>query len=161
MHQTSLSLHSFGSAEERVRKALASLRAGSGVLVVDDEDRENEGDLIFPAQTITEQQMAMLIRHCSGIVCLCITDGHAQRLDLPMMTENNTNTQQTAFTISIEAATGVDPRAGAIVGNAVGDKWLVETGLEAGDRVVTAGLQKIRPGAEVSIAAPVAAAPQP
>ena len=64
MHQTSLSLHSFGSAEERVRKALASLRAGSGVLVVDDEDRENEGDLIFPAQTITEQQMAMLIRHC-------------------------------------------------------------------------------------------------
>ena len=119
MHQTSLSLHSFGSAEERVRKALASLRAGSGVLVVDDEDRENEGDLIFPAQTITEQQMAMLIRHCSGIVCLCITDGHAQRLDLPMMTENNTNTQQTAFTISIEAATGVT------------------TGVSAADRVAT------------------------
>ena len=119
MHQTSLSLHSFGSAEERVRKALASLRAGGGVLVVDDEDRENEGDLIFPAQTITEQQMAMLIRHCSGIVCLCITDGHAQRLDLPMMTENNTNTQQTAFTISIEAATGVT------------------TGVSAADRVAT------------------------
>ncbi len=119
MHQTSLSLHSFGSAEERVRKALASLRAGGGVLVVDDEDRENEGDLIFPAQTITEQQMAMLIRHCSGIVCLCITDGHAQRLDLPMMTENNTNTQQTAFTMSIEAATGVT------------------TGVSAADRVAT------------------------
>ncbi len=119
MHQSTLSLNSFGNPEERVHRALASLRAGGGVLVVDDEDRENEGDLIFPAQTITEPQMAMLIRHCSGIVCLCLTDEHTRRLDLPMMTDNNTNTQQTAFTITIEAATGVT------------------TGVSAADRVAT------------------------
>ena len=119
MHQSSLSLDSFGSSHERVQKALASLRAGGGVLVVDDEDRENEGDLIFPAQTITVPQMAMLIRHCSGIVCLCLTDEYTRRLALPMMTEHNTNTQQTAFTISIEAATGVT------------------TGVSAADRVAT------------------------
>ncbi|MEG6503354.1 3,4-dihydroxy-2-butanone-4-phosphate synthase, partial [Desulfovibrio sp. 1214_IL3152] len=119
MHQSSLSLDSFGSSHERVQKALASLRAGGGVLVVDDEDRENEGDLIFPARTITVPQMAMLIRHCSGIVCLCLTDEYTRRLGLPMMTEHNTNTQQTAFTISIEAATGVT------------------TGVSASDRVAT------------------------
>ena len=67
MHQSSLSLASFGTSEERVRAALASLRKGGGVCVVDDENRENEGDLIFSAQHITVPQMAMLIRHCSGI----------------------------------------------------------------------------------------------
>ena len=107
MHQSSLSLSSFGTAEERVRAALASLSKGGGVCVVDDENRENEGDLIFSAQHLTVPQMAMLIRHCSGIVCLCLTDEHVQRLELPMMTDHNTNTQGTAFTVTIEAATGV------------------------------------------------------
>ena len=119
MHQSSLSLSSFGTAEERVRAALASLSKGGGVCVVDDENRENEGDLIFSAQHLTVPQMAMLIRHCSGIVCLCLTDEHVQRLELPMMTEHNTNTQGTAFTVTIEAATGVT------------------TGVSAADRVAT------------------------
>ncbi len=67
-------LTQFGNSLTRVEKALNYLKEGSGVLLVDDENRENEGDLIFPAETITISQMAMLIRECSGIVCLCLTD---------------------------------------------------------------------------------------
>ena len=56
---------------ERVELALAALKAGKGVLVVDDENRENEGDIIFAADAMTEEQMAMMIRYCSGIVYVC------------------------------------------------------------------------------------------
>ena len=87
--------------------------------MVDDEDRENEGDLIYPAHSLTDAQMARLIRHCSGIVCLCLTDERATRLGLPPMVAHNTNTQPTAFTLSIEAAEGVT------------------TGVSAADRVTT------------------------
>ncbi len=109
----------FGSPEERVEKALAALRAGNGVLVTDDEDRENEGDLIFSASSLTNEQMAMLIRECSGIVCLCLPPDRVRRLELPMMVEDNTSRYQTAFTVSIEAAEGVT------------------TGVSAADRVTT------------------------
>ncbi len=97
----------FGDSIERVDQALASLRNGGGVIVVDDDDRENEGDLIYPAETLTERQMARLIRHCSGIVCLCLTEQKASALDLPPMVANNTSQYGTAFTVSIEAAVGV------------------------------------------------------
>lgn len=110
MHQSPDILASFGDWETRMERALASVRAGRGVLVVDDEDRENEGDLIYPAHSLTDAQMARLIRHCSGIVCLCLTDERATRLGLPPMVAHNTNTQQTAFTISIEAAEGEGAR---------------------------------------------------
>lgn len=83
MHQSPDILASFGDWETRMERALASVRAGRGVLVVDDEDRENEGDLIYPAHSLTDAQMARLIRHCSGIVCLCLTDERATRLGLP------------------------------------------------------------------------------
>lgn len=109
----------FGNSEERVENALLSLQNGNGVLVTDDEDRENEGDLIFPAQSLTEQQMAMMIRECSGIVCLCMTEDKVASLELPMMVQHNSSRYQTAFTISIEAATGVT------------------TGVSAKDRVTT------------------------
>ena len=95
------------------------MRRGSGVLLVDDEDRENEGDLIFPAQSMTVDQMAMMIRECSGIVCLCLTDAVIRRLRLPMMVADNTNANRTAFTISIEARTGI------------------KTGVSAADRITT------------------------
>ncbi len=95
------------SSFRNVEQALAALRRGRGVLVVDDEDRENEGDLIFAAKTLTRDQMAMLIRECSGIVCLCLTDEKADALDLPPMVEKNTCRNGTAFTVSIEAARGV------------------------------------------------------
>ena len=85
MNQTLLS--SFGTPFERVENALAALREGRGVMVLDDEDRENEGDMIFPAETMTVEQMALTIRHGSGIVCLCITEDRRKQLDLPMMVE--------------------------------------------------------------------------
>ena len=95
------------AVSDRIAKALESLRSGNGVLVVDNVDRENEGDLIFPAETLTERQMAMLIRECSGIVCLCLTLEKATALRLDPMVANNTSKYGTAFTCSIEAAKGV------------------------------------------------------
>jgi len=118
MHQPSI-LDSFGSARERAEAAIAAIKAGQGVLIVDDEDRENEGDLIYAAETITPQQMALLIRECSGIVCLCLTDEKADALQLAPMVKNNTNKNGTAFTVTIEAASGVT------------------TGVSAADRVTT------------------------
>lgn len=105
MDQTLLS--QFGSPEQRVEAALAALRSGLGVLVVDDEDRENEGDLIFAAESMTTAQMALMIRACSGIVCLCLTTERTRQLALPMMVETNSSQFQTAFTVTIEAAQGV------------------------------------------------------
>ncbi|WP_051083003.1 3,4-dihydroxy-2-butanone-4-phosphate synthase [Kiloniella laminariae] len=116
-HQSLLA--QFGTAYDRVEKALAVLRAGQGVLVVDDESRENEGDLIFPAETLTNEQMAMLIRECSGIVCLCMTDEKLQALDLPQMVSDNNSSMGTGFTVTIEAKVGVT------------------TGVSAADRVTT------------------------
>ena len=91
-------LKQFGGPISRVEKALKSLRKGSGVLVTDNADRENEGDLIFSAKTLTNEHMAMLIRECSGIVCLCMTEEKINSLGLPMMVENNTSAYNTAFT---------------------------------------------------------------
>lgn len=112
-------LEKFGNPLERVEAALTALRAGEGVLLVDDEDRENEGDLIYSAEHLTDQQMALMIRECSGIVCLCITDEKAKTLELPQMVVSNSSKNQTAFTVSIEAKEGVT------------------TGVSAADRVTT------------------------
>jgi 3,4-dihydroxy 2-butanone 4-phosphate synthase len=117
MNQSLLS--EFGHPIERVEAALAALRAGRGVLVADDEDRENEGDLIFAAQSMTNAQMAMMIRECSGIVCLCLPEERVRQLELPMMVEVNSSQYQTAFTVTIEAAQGVT------------------TGVSAADRITT------------------------
>ncbi|MGY3871100.1 3,4-dihydroxy-2-butanone-4-phosphate synthase [Aeromonas crassostreae] len=117
MNQSLLS--EFGHPIARVEAALAALRAGRGVLVADDEDRENEGDLIFAAQSMTQEQMAMMIRECSGIVCLCLPEARVRQLELPMMVEANSSQYQTAFTVTIEAAQGVT------------------TGVSAADRITT------------------------
>jgi len=101
-------LEKFGvTSTERVENALLKLQQGKGIILVDDENRENEGDIIFPASTITEQDMALLIRECSGIVCLCISEEKSRHLNLRPMVKNNTSKNQTAFTISIEAKEGV------------------------------------------------------
>lgn len=115
--QSGLSI--FGDPHARMERALVDLRNGKGVLVVDDEDRENEGDLIFSAENLTNEQMAMLIRDCSGIVCLCLTDEKATALDLPPMVATNTSSMGTGFTVTIEAKVGVT------------------TGVSAADRVTT------------------------
>lgn len=117
MNQSLLS--QFGDPRQRVEKALAALRAGEGVLVVDDEDRENEGDLIYSVDHLTVPQMALMIRECSGIVCLCLTDEKVESLGLRPMVTDNTSANSTAFTISIEARHGVT------------------TGVSATDRVTT------------------------
>lgn len=118
-HLSSGLLDRFGTAEERVIRAVEAIRQGGGVVVVDDEDRENEGDVIYAAETITPEQMALLIREGSGIVCLILTDADARRLDLPPMVGSNTARFGTAFTVSIEAREGVT------------------TGVSAADRVTT------------------------
>ncbi|MBC7735346.1 MAG: 3,4-dihydroxy-2-butanone-4-phosphate synthase [Bacteriovorax sp.] len=91
----------------RLRIALDAIRHGRAVILLDDDDRENEGDLIVAADRITVPMMATLIRECSGIVCLCMTDEHLQRMALPPMVANNGSRYGTAFTVSIEAREGV------------------------------------------------------
>ena len=104
---------------DRVKEAIRAFQEGRAVVLQDDADRENEGDLIIPAEKINEEIMAMMIRECSGIVCLCLPEDKVRQLDLPQMVANNTCKNRTAFTISIEAATGVT------------------TGVSAADRVAT------------------------
>jgi 3,4-dihydroxy 2-butanone 4-phosphate synthase/GTP cyclohydrolase II len=91
-----------------IPQALDALRSGKFVIVVDDEDRENEGDLIIAAEHITTEKMAFMIRHTGGIVCLSLSNAIANQLDLPPMVNRNTAKRETPFTISIEAAEGVD-----------------------------------------------------
>lgn len=101
-------LRTFGeTAIDRVEAGLEALRNGRGILVVDNANRENEGDLIYAAQTVTDAQMAFMIRECSGIVCVCIKEEQAKRMGLNMMVEKNTSTYGTAFTVSVDAAEGV------------------------------------------------------
>jgi len=100
-------LTQFGTPLERAEKAIEAFKNGKGVIVVDDENRENEGDIIFAAEHLTAQQTAQLIRDCSGIVCLCMPENKLKELALPMMVEHNTSTYGTGFTVTIEAATGV------------------------------------------------------
>ncbi len=86
---------------------LDELRAGRPVIVVDDEDRENEGDFIIPAETVTPEQMGFTIRYSGGVICLAMPNSLADHLELPMMVQHNTAKRQTAYTISIEAREGV------------------------------------------------------
>ena len=107
-------LTQFGDSSQRVSKAISALQQGRGILLVDDEDRENEGDLIFSAESLTQEQVAMLIRECSGIVCLCLEESYIQRLELPPMVEHNNSSYGTAFTVSIEAKQGVTTGVSAL-----------------------------------------------
>lgn len=101
-------IQDFGiSYKERVENAIQKFQLGKGVLLVDDEDRENEGDIIFPAATVTVKDIALMIRECSGIICLCLTPEKSEHLGLYPMVSHNTSKNQTAFTISIEAKHGV------------------------------------------------------
>lgn len=101
------------------RLAVAAIRSGLPVIVLDDHDRENEADLVMAAQHVTVPWMTRFIRDCSGIVCLCLDNRIADRLDLPPMVASNTSRHGTPFTVSIEARHGVT------------------TGVSAADRVVT------------------------
>ncbi len=102
-----------------VEDLIAAIARGDMVIMVDDADRENEGDLIVAAEKITPAQMGFMIRHTSGIICLPIIGERLDELDLPQMVKVNTDLRHTAFTVSVDAREGVG------------------TGISAHDRTVT------------------------
>jgi 3,4-dihydroxy 2-butanone 4-phosphate synthase/GTP cyclohydrolase II len=90
-----------------VEEALAALRSGKPVLVVDDADRENEGDVILAGETLTDEWMAWTIRHTSGYICAPMTQAGADRLGLPLMVADNRDPLGTAYTVTVDASSGV------------------------------------------------------
>jgi 3,4-dihydroxy 2-butanone 4-phosphate synthase/GTP cyclohydrolase II len=90
-----------------VERAVADIAAGKAVVVVDDEDRENEGDLIFAAEKATPELMAFMIRHTSGYVCVPMTSAALDRLELPLMVSSNQERMRTAYTVTVDAREGV------------------------------------------------------
>jgi 3,4-dihydroxy 2-butanone 4-phosphate synthase / GTP cyclohydrolase II len=91
-----------------VEALLAELRQGKPIIIVDDEDRENEGDLVILAEKVTPENIAFMIRYTGGVICLAMTEALADHLELPPMVAKNTARRSTAYTVSIEAAEGVD-----------------------------------------------------
>ncbi|MFC4472048.1 bifunctional 3,4-dihydroxy-2-butanone-4-phosphate synthase/GTP cyclohydrolase II [Streptomyces xiangluensis] len=91
-----------------IEQAIADIAAGRPVVVVDDEDRENEGDLIFAASAATPELMAFMVRYTSGVVCVPMTGPELDRLNLPPMTAINEDRKGTAYAISVDAKEGVD-----------------------------------------------------
>ena len=89
----------------KIEEALADLQAGRMIVVVDDEDRENEGDLIMAAAKVSPEAINFMVRHGRGLVCAPLTAERLEQLDLPQMVSHNTDNHQTAFTVSVDAVT--------------------------------------------------------
>lgn len=102
-----------------IESAIESFKNGEMIIVVDDVDRENEGDLVFAAEFATPEKLAFMIRHTGGVVCLALSNDIADRLDLPPMVARNTSKLRTPYTVSIDAAEGI------------------ESGISAADRAAT------------------------
>ncbi|TCO34001.1 3,4-dihydroxy 2-butanone 4-phosphate synthase/GTP cyclohydrolase II [Kribbella steppae] len=92
---------------DTIEHAIDEIRAGRPVIVVDDEDRENEGDLIFAASKATPELLAFLIRYSSGVVCVPMEGAELDRLGIPLMTPHNRERMRTAYTISVDARDGI------------------------------------------------------
>ena len=90
-----------------VERALVEIAAGRAVVVVDDEDRENEGDLIFAAQRASAELVSFMVRYTSGYICVALTEDDCDRLDLPPMYHSNNDAFRTAFTVTVDAKAGV------------------------------------------------------
>jgi 3,4-dihydroxy 2-butanone 4-phosphate synthase/GTP cyclohydrolase II len=90
-----------------VTKAISAIAAGRPVIVVDDEDRENEGDLIFAAEKATPELLAFMVRYTSGYICVPLTESDCDRLDLPPMFHTNQDVRGTAYTVTVDAREGV------------------------------------------------------
>lgn len=99
--------HPVAQPSDALRRAVEALRAGRMVIMVDDEDRENEGDLVMAAEFMTPEAMNFMITHARGLVCLPLPPAQVEKLGLPMMVRDNTARHGTAFTVSIEAREGV------------------------------------------------------
>ena len=102
-----------------VEELIADLKAGRMVIVMDDEDRENEGDLIMAAELATPEAVAFMIRQAGGIICVPMEESRLLRLDLPQMVASNSESHRTAFTVSVDLRTGTT------------------TGVSSGDRAAT------------------------
>ena len=102
-----------------IREIIEEIRRGNMVILVDEEDRENEGDLVFAAEFATPEKINFMARHGRGLICLTLTEAHCRQINLPLMVQENGLQLATNFTVSIEAATGVT------------------TGISAGDRART------------------------
>jgi 3,4-dihydroxy 2-butanone 4-phosphate synthase/GTP cyclohydrolase II len=92
---------------EGVEQAISDIAAGRPVIVVDDEDRENEGDLIFAAEKATPELLAFMVRYTSGYICVPLTEADCDRLDLPPMFHTNQDRRGTAYTVTVDAKEGV------------------------------------------------------
>ncbi len=92
---------------DTVERAVADIAAGKAVVVVDDEDRENEGDLIFAASKSTPELMAFTVRYSSGVICAPVTAATLDRLGIPLMTPHNRERMRTAYTVSVDARDGI------------------------------------------------------
>src|SRR5918999_4231461 len=103
----------------RVEEAVEDIRSGRMVVVVDDQDRENEGDLVFAAEKVTPEHIGFMVRHCSGIICVPMEGERLEELNLPLMAPDNSDSMGTAFTISVDARNGTT------------------TGISAADRAAT------------------------
>lgn len=99
-----------------IKEAIEQIRRGGIVIVVDDEDRENEGDLVMAAEDATEESIAFFLQYTSGVICTPLESTRADELDLPLMVVANTEAQRTAFTVS------VDYRHGTTTGISAGDR---------------------------------------
>ena len=102
-----------------IEEILEDFRQGKMVLIMDDEDRENEGDLVIAADVVTPEHIAFFARYACGLICLTVTEERARLLNLPLMVESNNSLHETNFTVSIEAADGIT------------------TGISAADRATT------------------------
>jgi len=91
----------------RVKDALEDIRNGKMVILVDDEDRENEGDLCLAAEHVTPEKINFMAKYGRGLICLSLTDERLDKLQLPLMVDQNTSRFQTAFTVSIDAKSGI------------------------------------------------------
>ena len=102
-----------------IEEAVEDVRRGKVVIVVDDEDRENEGDLVVAAEKITPEHVSFMVRYCSGIICVPMQAERLEELNLPLMAPDNSDPMGTAFTVSVDARKGTT------------------TGISAGDRATT------------------------
>src|SRR5512139_3779805 len=103
----------------KIEEALEDIRQGKMIILVDDEDRENEGDLTMAAEKVTPEAVNFMTKYGRGLLCLSMIEDKIRNLNLPMMVSNNKSRYGTAFTVSIEAAKGVT------------------TGISAYDRAIT------------------------
>ncbi len=103
-----------GGSTVSVEQAAAELAAGRMIILVDDEDRENEGDLTIAAEHATPEAIAFMARHGCGLVCLALTEDRADELELPLMVADNTSAFKTGFTVSIDAKEGVSTGISAV-----------------------------------------------